>query len=69
MSTKKYKDPEREKKRIATIKARHGKDWLHDNAIKAGKLTPTKFNSETASKAAKARWARHRAIQAQKGKA
>lgn len=66
---KQYRDPERERKRIATIKSRHGEDFIKKNAVKAGKLTPTKFNPTTASEAAKKRWAKHRAELARKGKA
>lgn len=64
-----YKDPERELKRINTIRARKGPTWVRDNARKAAKLTPTKFNSQTASVAAKKRWEKVRAEKAQKGKA
>lgn len=63
-----YKDPARERKRLATIRARKGPSWLRENAIKAGKLTPTKFNPTTASEAAKKRWAKVRAEKARKGK-
>lgn len=59
--TKQYKDPERERRRLETIRKRKGEGWLKENAIKAGKLTPTKFNPTTASEAAKKRWAKHRA--------
>lgn len=69
MSEKVYKDPEREAKRLATIRARKGPNWLSDNARKAGRLTPTKFNPTTASEAAKKRWAKERAKNSQKGKA
>lgn len=51
---------DRERRRIDTIKQRHGADFFHRNAKKAGKATPTKFNSETGSAAAKARWAKVR---------
>lgn len=46
----------REQRRIETIKQRHGADFFHRNAKKAGKATPTKFDSETGREAAKARW-------------
>ena len=59
-SVKKRRISERERRRISTNKERHGADWFHRNAKKAGKLTPTKFNSETASAAAKKRWSAHR---------
>lgn len=48
---------EREIRRIETTKKRHGADFFHRNAVKAGRQTPTKFNSETARAAAKKRWA------------
>lgn len=63
----KYKDPSRERKRLSTIRERYGEDWIKKNASKAGKLAPNKFNSTTASEAAKKRWAKHRARLAQKG--
>lgn len=59
-SQKKRRLSERERRRIATIKERHGADWFHRNAKKAGKSTPTKFNSETGSATANARWAKVR---------
>lgn len=58
---KKYRDPERELKRLKTIRARHGKDFTKENARKAGKLTPTKFDSERGRLAAQKRWAKYRA--------
>lgn len=67
LSKKKYRDEQREMKRLATIRARKGPNWLRDNAVKAGKRTPTKFNPTTASEAAKKRWASYRARKAQKG--
>jgi len=51
---------DRERRRVATIKQRHGADFFHRNAKKAGKMTPTKFNSATGSAAANARWAKVR---------
>lgn len=51
---------DRERRRIETIKQRHGADWFHRNAKKAGKSTPTKFDSATGSAAANARWAKVR---------
>lgn len=59
-SQKKRRLNSRERRRVETIKLRHGADWFHRNAKKAGKSTPTKFNSETGSAAAKARWAKVR---------
>ena len=49
-----------QRRRIDTIKAKRGPDWFHRNAKKAGKLSPTKFNSETASAAANKRWENYR---------
>jgi hypothetical protein len=51
---------EREQRRIATVKQKHGADFYHRNSKKAGKLSPTKFNSDSGSAAAKARWDKHR---------
>ncbi len=51
---------DRERRRIATTKQRHGADFFTRNAKKAGKSSTTKFNSETASLAAKKRWEKHR---------
>jgi hypothetical protein len=59
-SQKKRRLSDRERRRIETIKQRHGADFFHRNAKKAGKMTPTKFDSATGSAAAKARWARVR---------
>jgi len=59
----KYRDPERELKRQATIKKRKGPNWIKKNAQQAAKQTPTKFTSETGSNAANVRWARYREAQ------
>lgn len=67
-ASKKRRLSDRERRRIATIKERHGADWFHRNAIKAGKLTPTKFSSETGKAAAKARWEKHRREKGEKQK-
>lgn len=50
----------REIRRIRTTKLRHGADFYHRNGKQAGKLSTTKFSSETASIAAKKRWAKQR---------
>lgn len=57
---KRRRNSDREARRIATTKAKHGADFFHRNAKIAGKQTPTKFNSETASAAANARWEKAR---------
>lgn len=59
-SQKRRRLSDRERRRIQTTKQRHGADYFHRNAKKAGKLTPTKFNSESGSAAANARWAKVR---------
>lgn len=59
-SLRKRRLNDRERRRIETIEKRHGKDFFHRNSKKAGKLSPTKFNSETGSAAATKRWADHR---------
>ena len=46
----------REQQRINTTKERHGENFFHENAKKAAKSVPTKFNSETGSSAANKRW-------------
>lgn len=51
---------DREARRIATTKRKHGADFFHRNSKKAGKLSPTKFNSDTASAAANKRWETYR---------
>jgi len=58
---KKRRLSDRERRRIETIKNRYGADFFHLNAKKAGKLTPTKFDSTTASAAAKIRWDKYKA--------
>lgn len=52
--------PERERRRIATRRERHGADFDSRNASHAGKFSKTKFNSNTGSAAAKLRWQRER---------
>lgn len=59
-SQRKRRLSDRERRRIATIKQRHGADFFHRNSKKAGKLSPTKFNSDTASEAANKRWEAYR---------
>lgn len=59
-ASKKRRLSSRERRRIETIKKRHGADFFHLNAKKAGKMTPTKFDSTTGSAAAKARWDRYK---------
>lgn len=46
------KHEDREQRRIETTKARHGADFFPRNARKAGRATPTKFNSQTGRAAA-----------------
>lgn len=65
---KKRRLSSRERRRIETIKQRHGSDFFHINAKKAGKMTPTKFDSTTGSAAAKARWDRYKAERKEGGK-
>lgn len=67
MTKKEYRDPEREQRRLATIRRKHGEDFTKKNASKAGKLSTTKFDSDRGSKAANIRWAKERAKKAQKG--
>lgn len=59
-SQKRRRLSDREARRIATTRKNHGQDFYHRNSKKAGKLSPTKFNSESASDAAKKRWEKHR---------
>lgn len=52
---------DRDRRRVETIKRKKGANWFHENAKKAGKLTPTKYDSDTGRAAANARWEKHRA--------
>lgn len=52
--------PERERRRIATRRERHGEDFDSRNARHAASFSQTKFNSKTGSAAAKLRWQRYR---------
>ena len=56
---------EREQRRIATRRARHGEDFDSRNARHAAQFVPTKFNSATGSAAAKKRWEDYRRKKAQ----
>ena len=47
---------ERERRRIATRRERHGEDFDSRNARHAASFSQTKFNSKTGSEAAKRRW-------------
>lgn len=67
MSTTRKRHSEREARRIATIKERHGENFFADNAAKAGKQSGTKFNSASGKAAADARWAAARAAKQKKG--
>lgn len=58
--------PERERKRIATRRLKNGADFDRLNARRAGMNSPTKFNSQTGSEAAKLRWKRFREEKARK---
>jgi hypothetical protein len=58
-SKKKY-TPEREKKRVETTKRKYGPDYYHRLGKKYGGMTSTKFDSTTASIAAKKRWEKYR---------
>lgn len=51
---------EREARRIATRRARHGDDFDSRNARHAASFVPTKFDSATGSAAAKKRWEDYR---------
>lgn len=51
---------ERERRRIATRRARHGEDFDSRNARHAAQFVPTKFNSQTGRDAAKKRWDEYR---------
>lgn len=57
--------PERERRRIATRRERHGDDFDSRNARHAASFSQTKFNSKSGSEAAKLRWQRHREKKAQ----
>lgn len=57
--------PERERRRIATRRERHGEDFDSRNARHAASFSQTKFNSKSGSAAAKLRWQRWREKKAQ----
>lgn len=57
---------ERERRRIATRRARHGEDFDSRNARHAASFSHTKFNSRTGSAAAKLRWQKYREEKANK---
>lgn len=58
--------PERERRRIATRRERHGDDFDSRNARHAASFSQTKFNSKTGSQAAKLRWQKFREERAKK---
>lgn len=58
--------PERERRRIATRRERHGDDFDSRNARHAASFSQTKFNSKSGSAAAKLRWQRYREERARK---
>lgn len=58
--------PERERRRIATRRERHGDNFDSENARHAASFSQTKFNSKSGSAAAKLRWQRWREEKAQK---
>ena len=51
---------ERERRRVATRRERHGEDFDSRNARHAASFSQTKFNSKTGRHAAKLRWQRYR---------
>lgn len=57
---------EREKRRLATRRRNYGSDFDRMNARVAGLQSPTKFNSQTGSEAAKLKWKRYRIEKAKK---
>lgn len=59
-SQRKRRLNDRERRRIETVKKKHGADFYHRNSKKAGKSSPTKFNSESGSAAANKRWEDYR---------
>lgn len=56
----------REAKRLSTLRKRYGQKFITENARQAGKLTPTKFDSDRAREAALKRWAKWRLDKAEK---
>lgn len=51
-------------KRLRTLRANKGPEWVAANASKAGKASPTHFNSERAKEANRKRWAAYREAKA-----
>jgi hypothetical protein len=58
--------PDRERRRIATRRKRHGDDFDSRNARHAASFSQTKFNSKSGSEAAKLRWKKYREDKANK---
>lgn len=64
---RKKKISEREERRLATRRERHGPDFDRKNAYHASMFVKTKFNSVTGSAAAKKRWKDYREKKALEG--
>lgn len=67
MAARDYKKrlPERELKRLRTLRRNKSAEAISEDARRAGRLTPTKFDSERAATANKIRWDKYRAEQAE----
>lgn len=53
-------------KQVKTMRRRYGQKWYKKNSAKAGRASPTKFDSDRGRAAAKARWDKWRKDQAKK---
>lgn len=57
---------ERERRRLRTVRQRYGENKTKEIARAGGMATPSKFNPETASRAAKIRWEKYYAEKAER---
>lgn len=69
MGRKKLPTNPRRKKQVSTFVKRYGRQGYQQAGSMGGKKSPTKFNSETASAAAKKLWEKRRQEAAERKKA
>lgn len=68
MGRKKLPKEKRYKEQVKTFVSRYGREGYALAGSEGGKKSPTKFTSETASRASKISWEKRRARQAAEGK-
>lgn len=61
MGRKKLPTDRRRRKQVSTFMKRYGRDGYRQAGSLGGKKSPTRFNSETASRASKLGWEKRRA--------